>query len=449
MGKKIKRKTPAEMALEAWAKARQPAPPEQPELPPQPPEPPEAPPQPPEPPEPPPQQPEQPQQPQQPEAPEQLEAPLQPPEQPEPSPQPPEPPEVPPEQPEPPPAPTQAEPEGDVEMGDFVLKVRDLETYFYTVEGELPAVDGVTFAMERGKTLAIVGESGCGKSVTAYSILRLIQKPGEIVGGKIVFCPRGKAPIDVTALSKKSDELYHLRGGMVSMIFQEPMTALSPVHTVGNQLCEAILLHQDVTPKEAGAKAADMLTKVGIPAAEKSLKQYPFEMSGGMRQRVVIAMAMVCNPELLIADEPTTAVDVTIQAQILDLMKDLQADSGTSILLITHDLAVVAQMADEVAVMYLGRIVEQSDVRSVLKSPRHPYTMALLESLPSLAEAHETLASIRGSVPSITEIPPGCPFHPRCDHYEEGLCDVGDPPPLESIAEGRLVACLRAEEIRP
>jgi peptide/nickel transport system ATP-binding protein len=334
-----------------------------------------------------------------------------------------------------------------VDEGDCVLKVRDLKTVFTTIEGVLPAVDGVTFSMPRGKTLAIVGESGCGKSVTAYSILRLIQKPGEILDGKVILRPKGKADIDVTALKKKSDTLYDIRGGVASMIFQEPMTALSPVHTVGNQICEAIRLHQNVTRAEAETKAADMLTKVGIPGAAVRLKQYPFEMSGGMRQRIVIAMAMVCDPELLIADEPTTALDVTIQAQILELMKNLQATSGTSILLITHDLGVVAQMADDVAVMYLGRIVEQSDVRAVLKTPKHPYTMALLKSLPSFAAAHETLASIRGTVPSLTEIPPGCPFHPRCDHYKPGVCDIGGPPPLENIEGQHKVACYRAAEI--
>jgi len=330
---------------------------------------------------------------------------------------------------------------------DLVLRVEDLKTYFYTVEGEIPAVDGVTFSMRRGGILAIVGESGCGKSVTAYSILRLIQKPGQIVGGRIRVYPRHGYPVDVTGLDRRSDLLYTLRGGLVSMIFQEPMTALSPVHTVGNQLCEAILLHQDVTAGQAQARAAEMLGKVGIPNPAERLRQYPFEMSGGMRQRAVIAMAMVCNPELLIADEPTTALDVTIQAQIMTLMKDLQRQSGTSILLITHDLGVVAQMADEVAVMYLGRIVEQADIRSVLKSPRHPYTMALLRSLPSLGQAHEALPSIRGSVPSLTEIPSGCPFHPRCDHYQPGRCDVGGPPELRTLSPGHQVACVRVEEL--
>jgi len=231
------------------------------------------------------------------------------------------------------------------------------------------------------------------------------------------------------------------------MIFQEPMTALSPVHTVGNQIGEAILLHQDVSEAEAREKAIAMLRKVGIPGAEKRIDQYPFEMSGGMRQRVVIAMALVCNPEILIADEPTTALDVTIQAQIMRLIKDLQRDLGTSTLLITHDLGVVAQLADDVAVMYLGRIVERGPVREIMKNPRHPYARALLESLPSLAMEKARLPSIKGSVPSLTEIPPGCPFHPRCPHAKAGLCDIGSPPPLESIGPDRLAACLRVNEI--
>jgi len=330
---------------------------------------------------------------------------------------------------------------------DIVLDVDDLRVYFYTEEGEVRAVDGVSFAMRRGRIMAIVGESGCGKSVTAYSILRLIQKPGKIMGGSIRFVPRDGAAIDITALSEKSDTLYDLRGGSLSMIFQEPMTALSPVHTVGNQICEAILLHQDVTPEQAEKIAVDMLGKVGIPGPEQRIRQYPFEMSGGMRQRVVIAMALVCNPEILIADEPTTALDVTIQAQIMRLMKDLQRNLGTSIMLITHDLGVVAQMADDVAVMYLGRIVEQADVRTVMKAPRHPYTIGLLKSLPSLALDKERLPSITGTVPSLAELPPGCPFHPRCPHAEPGRCDVGSPPPLESIGENHRAACVRIHEL--
>ena len=335
----------------------------------------------------------------------------------------------------------------DAPDNDMLLTLDDLKVYFYTEEGEVRAVDGVSLTMRRGRILGLVGESGCGKSVTAYSILRLVQKPGKIVGGKITLAPRNGKPIDITALGEKSDMLYTLRGGLVSMVFQEPMTALSPVHTVGNQIAEAILLHQDVTPARARETAVEMLAKVGIPGAERRIHQYPFEMSGGMRQRVVVAMALACQPELLIADEPTTALDVTIQAQIMGLMKDLQKDMGTSVLLITHDLGVVAQMADDVAVMYLGRIVEQSDVRSIMLAPRHPYTMGLLTSLPSLSLDKARLPSIAGSVPSLLEVPSGCPFHPRCPHFEKGRCDVGGPPPLRELADGHTAACIRAEEI--
>jgi len=330
---------------------------------------------------------------------------------------------------------------------DIVLDVQDLRVYFYTDEGEVRAVDGVTFAMRRGRIMAIVGESGCGKSVTSYSILRLIQKPGKIMGGAIHFRPEEGVPVEITALAEKSEALRDLRGGRISMIFQEPMTALSPVHTVGNQIGEAILMHQDVTKEEARRRAVEMLAKVGIPGAEQRIDQYPFEMSGGMRQRVVIAMALVCNPEILIADEPTTALDVTIQAQVMGLIKELQGDLGTSTLLITHDLGVVAQLADDVAVMYLGRIVERADVHTIMKSPRHPYTRGLLRSLPSLAHDKERLPSIEGSVPSLTELPPGCPFHPRCPHAESGVCDTGSPPPIEDLGEGHFAACARIHEL--
>jgi oligopeptide/dipeptide ABC transporter ATP-binding protein len=330
---------------------------------------------------------------------------------------------------------------------DNVLTFDDLKVYFATEEGDVPAVDGVSFTMGRGRVQALVGESGCGKSVTAYTALRLIQKPGRIVGGRVLFHPQKGTPIEITALREKDETLFDLRGGKVSMIFQEPMTALSPVHTVGNQIREAILLHQDVTKEEAHAQAVDMLGRVGIPNAAERINQYPFEMSGGMRQRAVIAMALVCNPELLIADEPTTALDVTIQAQIMGLIKKLQKDMRTSVLLITHDLGVVAQIADDVAVMYLGRIVERSDVRTIIKSPRHPYTMGLLKSLPSLALNKARLPSIEGSVPNPTERPPGCPFHPRCPYAQKGRCDIGGHPPLEEIAENHAAACLRVHEI--
>jgi len=328
------------------------------------------------------------------------------------------------------------------------LEIRDLRVTFQTEEGLLPAVDGVSLTLNRGKVLGIVGESGCGKSVTAYSVLRLIRPPGKIAGGEIRFYPAdGTAPVDIAALDEKSDQLYKVRGGYISMIFQEPMTALSPVHTIGNQICEAILLHQAVTTAEARVEAIQMLTRVGIPGAERRIDQYPHELSGGMRQRAVIAMALVCRPEILIADEPTTALDVTIQAQILKLIKDLQQELGTSVAFITHDLGVVAQMADEVAVMYLGRVVEWGPVREVLRSPLHPYTISLLKSLPASSSRGDRLPAISGSVPSLTQIPAGCPFHPRCPHAEPGRCDVGSPPESRSFRGNRTAACLRVEEI--
>ncbi len=329
-----------------------------------------------------------------------------------------------------------------------VLQVEDLRTSFFTDEGELRAVDGVSFAVHAGRTLAVVGESGCGKSVTAHSLLRLIHKPGRIVGGRVVLHPQGEPPLDLLAMKEQSPQLYRARGGLAAMIFQEPQAALSPVHTIGNQVCEAILLHQRVTRREAEARALEMLQKVGIREPQARLKQYPHELSGGMRQRVVIAMALVCRPLLLIADEPTTALDVTLQAQVLELLKQLQADLGTAIMLITHDLAVVAQVADEVAVMYLGRIVERAPVGALMAQPRHPYTQGLLASRPSLRGPRlKRLPSIEGSVPALSAIPGGCPFHPRCPHARPGLCDQGPPPPLRALADGHAVACLRAEEI--
>jgi oligopeptide/dipeptide ABC transporter ATP-binding protein len=328
-----------------------------------------------------------------------------------------------------------------------ILEIEKLRTYFSTEYGELRAVDGVNFSIKRGSILALVGESGCGKSVTAFSVLRLIQKPGGIRSGKIIFYPPEGPPIDITKLNEKSETLYKIRGNLISMIFQEPMTALSPVHTIGNQICEAILLHQKVSKKDAEKMTVDMLGKVGIPNPQIRLKQYPHEISGGMRQRVVIAMALVCRPQLLIADEPTTALDVTIQAQILRLIKRLQSETETSVLSITHDLGIVAQTADEVAVMYLGKIVEHASVHELIKNPRHPYTIALLKSLPSITEAGKRLNSIEGSVPPLTEIPQGCLFHPRCEYCLKGKCDVGNSPELKKISPQHAVACIRAEEI--
>lgn len=329
----------------------------------------------------------------------------------------------------------------------LVLEVENLHTAFHTDEGELPAVAGVDFSVPRGKTLAIVGESGCGKSATAYSILRLIQPPGRIHQGSIRFHPSEGGTIEMTSLAENSPVLHAVRGGVAGMIFQEPMTAMSPVHTIGNQLREAIQTHHRVSRKEADARTVEMLRRVGIPGPETRLNQYPFQLSGGMRQRVMIAMALMCRPQLLIADEPTTALDVTIQAQILDLIKNLQEETGTAVLLITHDLGVVAQTAHEVAVMYLGRIVERAPVRPLLKTPRHPYTRGLLDSIPGINIRKQRLNAIRGTVPSLTAIPSGCPFHPRCPYAEPGRCDTGPAPVLREIDTRHQVACIRAEEI--
>ncbi len=289
------------------------------------------------------------------------------------------------------------------EPADNVLSVRDLRVSFDTVHGNTQAVRGVSFDLPRGKTLALVGESGSGKSVTSYSILRLIQPPGRITGGQILFNSADGTTTDIALLDEKSEPLYRIRGGKISMIFQEPMTALSPVHTIGDQVSEAILLHRPVSRREAMDLAADMLARVGITEVRRRLKQYPFEFSGGMRQRVVIAMALVCQPEILIADEPTTALDVTVQAQILSLINELREQMGTSVLFITHDLGVVAQVADEVAVMKHGRIVERSGVRELFADPLHPYTRELLAAVSFQGDSDESCQVER-------ELPPGWQF---------------------------------------
>jgi ABC-type dipeptide/oligopeptide/nickel transport system ATPase component len=308
---------------------------------------------------------------------------------------------------------------------NHVLEIEDLVVSFSDEEGVLRAVDGVGFRMQRGRCMAIVGESGSGKSVTAYSILRLIQPPGKIESGSIRVFPEKGEPIDVLSLGPKDEKLYDLRGGVVSMIFQEPMSALSPVHTIGNQIIEAILLHQDLSKQEAADLAVEMLKKVGIPDPADRLTQYPHEFSGGMRQRVVIAKALVCRPELLIADEPTTALDVTVQAQIIKLLRGLQNDFGTSVLFITHDIGVVAQVADDVSVMYKGRIVESGPVRTILKTPMHPYTKGLLGAIPGVSHLGKRL-------PTIETVLAGR--------------DLSQPIPLRPAQDGRLVA-LPEEEI--
>ncbi|MBI2939386.1 MAG: ABC transporter ATP-binding protein [Chloroflexi bacterium] len=291
-----------------------------------------------------------------------------------------------------------------------LLEVRGLRTHFFTDDGVVPAVDGVDLTVRRGQTIGLVGESGCGKSVTSLSIMRLIAAPGRIVSGEIWFGGR-----DLVRLAES--EMERIRGNRVSMIFQEPMTSLNPVFTVGDQIAEAVQVHRQLGAKAARDRAIEMLRLVGIPQPEVRSRAYPYELSGGMRQRVMIAMALSCDPELLIADEPTTALDVTIQAQILELMKELKRKINMAVLLITHDLGVIAEMAEEVAVMYAGKVVERSDVASLFKSPRHPYTQGLLESIPTLETPRtQRLNVISGTVPNLVRLPPGCRFASRCPH---------------------------------
>src|SRR5438270_10198420 len=290
-----------------------------------------------------------------------------------------------------------------------LLNVTGLKTYFRTMDGVVKAVDGVDFSLKPGQTLGIVGESGCGKSVTSLSVMRLIDPPGWIAGGQMLF--RGT---DLATLSEK--EMRRIRGDEISMIFQEPMTSLNPVFTVGNQVMEAIIEHRKVSKREALAQTVELFRMVGIPSPERRVKDYPHNMSGGMRQRVMIAMALALQPDLLIADEPTTALDVTIQAQILELIKDLRTKVGSAVLLITHDIGVVAEMADDVTVMYTGKVVEHGPVTDVLTKPKHPYTMGLLNSIPSMGKKNQRLNVIPGTVPSPLNLPAGCPFAPRCPH---------------------------------
>ena len=332
---------------------------------------------------------------------------------------------------------------------DKVLTINNLKTHFFLDEGTVHAVDGVTMDIPRGKTVGIVGESGCGKSVTAFSALRLVSSPGRIVEGEIVL-HRPDREIDLTNLDEEGEDIRAIRGHEIAMIFQEPMTSLSPVHTVGFQIVEAIRLHLNLRGEEARSHAVNMLDRVGIPDAARRFAQYPHEMSGGMRQRVMIAMALSCRPALLIADEPTTALDVTIQAQILDLMRDLQDEFQMSIMLITHDLGVVAEMADEVAVMYMGRIVEHAATEEIFEDPKHPYTQALMQSIPGMSQARKTrLQTIMGSVPDPYTRLLGCPFHPRCEEAQDGVCNTGERPELLAVEDGHAVACvLYGEDVR-
>jgi len=316
-----------------------------------------------------------------------------------------------------------------------LLSIQGLSVSFFTEEGVARAVQDVSLSIKQGKTFALVGESGCGKSVTALSIMRLIpDPPGKIVGGKIMF--RGRGLLELSERQMRS-----VRGNRIAMIFQEPMTSLNPVYTVGNQIVEAIRLHQKKSTSEAWANAVEMLRKVGIADPDRRVHEYPHQMSGGMRQRVMIAMAVSCEPALLIADEPTTALDVTIQAQILDLLDELQAQNGMSILLITHDLGVVAERAEEVAVMYASRIVEVADSGSLFEKPLHPYTQGLLKSLPRLGLSAKRLQTISGTVPEPLHFPPGCKFHPRCSiGRSDKRCQTVEPK-LREVQPKRCVAC--------
>lgn len=320
---------------------------------------------------------------------------------------------------------------------DIVLKVDNLFTSFKTNAGYVPSVNGVSFQVHKGETLAVVGESGSGKSVTALSIMGLIEKPGLIEKGSIQL-----EKIDLTKIKEK--EYRKIRGNDIAMIFQEPLTSLNPLFTIGNQIAESIRLHQGYDKKVAKEKVIDLLNLVGIPRAKKIFDSYPHTLSGGMRQRVMIAMALSCRPKLLIADEPTTALDVTIQAQILELMKKLKRDNETAILLITHDLGVVAEMADKVAVMYAGQVVELADVYSLFREPKHPYTKGLLNSTPKFFEKNEVLESIKGTVPPPNAMPTGCRFNPRCPFVME-KCTIENPPLLQ-LENGRQSRCWLVEE---
>jgi oligopeptide/dipeptide ABC transporter ATP-binding protein len=328
----------------------------------------------------------------------------------------------------------------------LLLSVRGLKTYFAQDEGTVHAVDGVSFDMAQGATLGIVGESGCGKSVTARSILRIVDRPGRIIEGSIHFRRpsrngSGAQIVDLATLDPNGAEMRAIRGAEIALIFQEPMSSFSPVHTIGNQIIEAILLHQSVTRREARAQTIEILRRVGVSTPEERVDQLSNQLSGGLRQRAMIAMALSCKPTLLIADEPTTALDVTTQTQILELMRQLQKEDGMAIMLITHDLGVIAEMATDVAVMYLGRVVEQAPVDAIFHDPKHPYTRALLRSIPRIrSRTRERLTPIAGSVPHPYDRPVGCPFHPRCAHVMAGICDR-ETPVLQPVGSQHLVSC--------
>ena len=325
--------------------------------------------------------------------------------------------------------------------GNVVIEVKNLVVHFYVLQGRVPAVNGITFRVKRGKTLGIVGESGCGKSVTGLSILRLLPSPpAQLVGGQILFHRNATGEIiDLAQLEPRSREMRSIRGNDIAMIFQEPMTSLTPAYTIGEQIMEAVILHQRVNKREARQRAIDMLDRVDMPQPSRNVDSYPHQLSGGMLQRAMIAAALSCQPSLLIADEPTTALDVTTAAQILDLMQSLQAELGMSVMHITHNLGVIAEVADDVAVMYLGKIVEQSTVDDLFYNPKHPYTQGLLHSIPQIGQG-KRLEPIRGVVPEPDAIPRGCAFAPRCPRFLPGICNKAEPP-LAWVGQEHYVCC--------
>ena len=332
---------------------------------------------------------------------------------------------------------------------DVILELKDVKVHFKLDEGLLKAVDGVSFSIKKGKTLGVVGESGCGKSVTSNAIFKILPHYGVIGGDILLYEKDGKrleTPINIAKLNPTSPEIRSIRGGNIAMIFQEPMKAFSPIHTVGNQIIEAIMLHVEKDEKKARNIAVEMLHKVGISNPEQRVDEYPHQLSGGMRQRAMIAMALSCSPSILIADEPTTALDVTVQAQVLELINKLKEEEGASVIFITHNLGVIAEMSDEVAVMYLGKVVEYCDVDTLFYSARHPYTQALLKSIPSADKRHKgRFDSIQGTVPYPINLPDECGFFSRCDRAQKGLCDQGDAPMVE-VSPGHFVKCFRVSE---
>jgi oligopeptide/dipeptide ABC transporter ATP-binding protein len=336
---------------------------------------------------------------------------------------------------------------------DLLLDVRNLQTHFFVDGGVVRAVDDVSFQIRSGQTLGVLGESGCGKSVTGYSVLRLVRPPGKIIGGEILFyrqqttngVSQQSSVVDLVKLDPFGSEIRQLRGTEIAMVFQEPMTSLDPVYTIGNQLIEAVIYHRKESKQAARLLAIDMLGRVGLSQPNQAVEKYPHQLSGGMRQRVMIAMALIRGPSLLIADEPTTALDVTTEAQILDLMRGLQEDFGMAIMFITHNLGVIAEMADEVIVMYLGKVVEQAEVKTLFSDPKHPYTQALMRSIPQLGQKSTArLSAIEGMVPNPSDIPRGCPFHPRCPEAIAGVCDV-EQPPVVQVNHRHTVRCVLYE----